>query len=391
MTAAPSPCQIPMPMTRTWAEVEKVGRVVPPMGGRNWHVEFRVRWPGSSQIRRVRITRAPGYGKIESEIEAEKVLNQIRAELLHVPLEKLVSRYVDVPESRVLFRWNQHFLEEMQRRFDRGRVSEKRVRELKYYEGRGYLEFWRDAPLYSVDDPALERWKVWLEERFRKLSGRSIKHVIADFGTFLRWEKRQGTIVRVPDLPVVQIMQRQKHVPNEVDLAKILDAIPEEERGIFEARSFAGLRMSEARRLVVADYDFERGWLNIPPEKSKTRKGRPLDIRTVIPELDAWITRYRKTADRWEPLFVNPRSEDGNWRPRAERLAWIKALKLCSLEHVRPNEGGRHAFVTNEIARGTDAEAVRDWVGHSSRDMIDAYKHVTPVSLARRMRGPKRD
>ncbi len=89
-----------------------------------------------------------------------------------------------------------------------------------------------------------------------------------------------------------------------------------------------------------------------------------------------------------EPLFINPnaRNPERRWLEHAERNVWVAALKSAGVEHVKPNEGGRHAFITNQIAEGTDPYAVKDWAGHTSLQTTEGYKSVTAVTLARRMR-----
>ncbi len=378
----------------TWADVEQIGKIRLDRD-RGWHIDFRaVWWPGCREPRRVRITQAPGYGRFETEHEAQKALFQIHARLLDgKPLYDILSAYLktDAPENTVLHRWNHEFLPEQARKHARGKLSRKRKLELERYEGRGHLEFWEGVSLRNVDTPMVRRWLMWLEEKFPQLQPRTLKHLIADFGTFLRFEKTLGSVDKVPDLPKIDLPEHEKKVPERVDLDRILAEISEEIRGLWIARSLAGLRPSEARRLDVCDYDFAQGVLRIPGSKSKTRKSRLLPIRDVVPELDTWLQRWRATALGAEPLFVSPRAvnPEKRWIEATERLAWVNALKRLGFEHIRPNEGGRHAFVTHEIASGTDVYAVKDWAGHSSLASTEVYKSVTAVTLARRMR-PRR-
>lgn len=376
---------------RTWADVDGTGRVRwdPKL---RWHLDFRtVRWPGAEQPRRVRVTSAPGYGRFETEHEAAKALIQIQSKLLDgKALHDVLAQYLEVeaPEDAALHRWRHDFLRELERRHARGQLSEKRLHELQRYEGRGHLEFWREVSLHAVSGPLLERWVQWLEETYPHLSARTIKHLVDDFGTFLRYEHRMGALERLPQLPRIKVPVGQPKVPAEPDLARILEAIPSRIRGLWLARSRAGLRASEARRLDVTDYAPGSGELTIPGAKSKTRRGRVLPLRDVVPELDRWILEHRSAARPWEPLFVNETAANPEmrWKDRSERRVWAHALETCGFEHIRPNEAGRHAFGTHETSRGTDRYALKDWMGHASISSTERYITVSAVSLARRMR-----
>ena len=357
------------------------------------HIDFRsVKWPGRTEGRRIKINRAPGYGRFTSEDEAEKCRLEILAQSLHKPLYDVLSQYLrrETPENSA--GWNHDFLPAKWAKHQRkGKPSRKRIYELERYEHRGHLDFWAEISIHSVNESAFERWVAWLETKFPHLAPRTIKHLVDDFWTFLRHEKKFGVIDQVPERPEIEVPAHQPKVPNKSDRDRLLRAIPWSERGLFIARTLAGLRPSEARRLDVGDYDFRAGELRIQSVKSKTQRGRDLPIRDVVPALDEWIVEHRAEAKAWKPLFPNPRAEnpEGRWMDRAERLVWTRAEKICGFEHIRPNEGGRHSFATHEIGDGTDVYAVKDWMGHTSLKSTERYTTISTVTLARRMR-PKR-
>lgn len=379
----------------TWRDVEHVG-TVRFVARRGWCIEFRsVRWPGRDKPRRVFVTNAPGYGRFENEREAGKAHIQIQARVLDGrPLHEVLSEYLgEVPENTVIHRWNTEFLPEQRRKHEDGELSDKRLAHLSQYERRGHFAFWEGWPLHRVDSAALKGWLHWLRQQRKadgspRLQAGAIKHLVADFGTFLRFEVGIGALASMPAVPRISLPENQKRVPRMDDARRVLAAIPEGQRGLWLARTLAGLRPSEARRLDVADYDFEIGELRIPGKKSKTRKGRALPIRAVVPELDAWLVANRGSALGAEPLFPNIQgySKDRRWREHAERLCWVAAIEAAGVEYVQPNAGGRHAFATHEIGSGTDAYAVRDWMGHTTLKTTERYISVTSVTLARRMR-----
>jgi len=152
----------------------------------------------------------------------------------------------------------------------------------------------------------------------------------------------------------------------------ILEAIPENERGIFLALAHLGLRPGEARALEVAD--FRDGWLTVdkavkgsaasaPIRGTKTRKGKRLPVGEVVAD---WIERHidPKSRLRGDPLFVNPRT-GRRWSHWALRDRWICAGKAVGIENVRLYEGTKHTMATDAVRRGVSERALQRFLGHA--------------------------
>ncbi len=372
---------------KTWAEVAKLG-VVAHDKFRGWHVLFsRVLWPGNPEPKRIRINKVPDYGQLQTEEAASQVLTLIRQRAMSRPLFEVLAEYMPDPpaEQMVPARWAGDFVALKRTEQERGEISSDRVRELAAYPRRGYLEYLKNCPVGRLDDPTIARWYDWLRGQFPQLGQPSIRHVVTDFRTFCGYLKRVGALQAIPAFPRVKGKTRARSVPDRESLSRILAEIPEEERGLWLARSYAGLRPAEARRVDVRDY--KAGVLTIRAEICKTGTARSLPIADVAPELAQWIESHRSGARPWDPLFPAPRSSDGRWRPTPERRVWVAALEAAGYEHVAPNVGGRHHFVTHEMTvLQTDARAVRDFVGHASLQTTMNYTHADSRRLSRRMR-----
>lgn len=368
--------------------MESLGRVYK-HPKRGWCVEFRsVQWPGRAKPRRVIVVQHEDFGRLESEAEATKVQMRIQARVLDGRhLYEVLSRYIDeVPEDAVLYRYREEFLPQWRVRHDEGRLSKDRLDELAGYEGRGHLDFWSTLALHAVTSVQLERWVHWLYKR--GLKGGYIRHLVADFGTFLRYEHRIGSLRQLPQLPHVEWSAQEKDIPPLDDALRVIAAIPEEMQGLWLAHTLAGLRPAEGRRLDVRHYNFATGDLTIPT-KSRHKRGRRLPIRTVVPALDAWLVKHRQGAMGAEPLFPNPRAYKKSaqrWLPHAERLCWARACEAAGVEYCEPNAAGRHAFATHEANEDTDVYALKDWMGHTSIATTERYFKLATSPLARRMR-----
>lgn len=380
-------CQPPAWRATTWAEVAEEG-VVTWDQKRGWHILFsRVWFPGADKPARVRFNRAPQIGRFKTRELAELALTVLRQRrCAGTPLHDLLAEYMPrpKPEQMVPHRWRVEFVKAKEAARDRGEISHERYRHLRDLPNPGYLDWWSDTPVGAITGPAVVAWVDWLRRTYPALEATSLRHLVADFGTFCRWMHQRGSLATVPPLPRMKASRRARTVPDQGSLRRILAEIPEAERGLWLARSLAGLRPAEARRADVGDY--RDGVLTLRPEVVKTDKPRVLAIRDVAPELDAWIRAHRAQALPWEPLFTNPRARDGRWRETPEARVWRRACRDAEVEHVQPNHGGRHAFATHEIASGTDAWALKDWMGHRSVQTTQRYVDVDAVTLARRMR-----
>lgn len=369
---------------KTWADVADVGRVVW-TAERGWHIEFRSVWyPGADNPRRVRVMYAEQYGRIDSEGAAQRVLETIRDKHRTRPLYDVLAEYKTAAEDMVPARYAAQFLAAKKVAADRKEITADRYRALAGLHGRGYLEFWKACPVAKINGPGVQAWYEWLRSAHTHLGDGSIRHLLRDFRAFCGYMRKVGALKDIPEFPRIRVRETRRRVPDQGSLAKVLDEIPEAERGLFLARSYAGLRPAEGRRLDVRDY--KAGVMTVRAEVSKTGETRVLEIATVAPILDAWIQKHRKGATPWEPLFPAPRARDKRWRATPERRVWCEALRAAGLEHIAPNMGGRHAFATHEIAGGTDAYALKDWMGHASLQTTQRYVDVDAVSLARRMR-----
>lgn len=124
---------------------------------------------------------------------------------------------------------------------------------------------------------------------------KSVRHIVNAFMGFARWLAAQQLIDAVPKKPALEPpAERRLPVPDEEFVDRYLAAIPNSARGLFLVRSRDGLRPSEARRLHIEDYDFERRELTI--RLTKTEKGKrriPVDWETAE-WIENWVPMDRR-------------------------------------------------------------------------------------------------
>ncbi len=152
---------------------------------------------------------------------------------------------------------------------------------------------------------------------------------------------------------------------------RVLSQIPESRRGLFLARSYMGFRASEARRLNVADLklgpegDLGDAFIDLHPRSSKMRQGRKLELH---PEVAVWLAPFGELQRiGLKPLFRNRRAtnDEKRWTETSEKRTLTRAMSLSKVEHIKPNEMGRHFFATQAVNRGAGIYDVQDWLGRS--------------------------
>ncbi len=187
-------------------------------------------------------------------------------------------------------------------------------------------------------------------------------------------------------LEVPAVRGRRPRVAPADEAAKLLAALPDEDRALWATAFFAGLRRGEIRGLKASDVDLDagrlhvrRGWDDMKGEiAEKTFSGkRSVPIFGVLrKELVAHKLRTGRSGD---DLFFGSTADtpfDPSTVRRRARAAW----KRAGLEPMGLHPG-RHTAASYMIACGLDSKEVSTYVGHSTIVMTyDVYGHLFPDS-----------
>jgi integrase len=219
--------------------------------------------------------------------------------------------------------------------------------------------------------------------------------VLAAFRGFLSWLHRRGQIREVPDFPRVRVKERDPRIIGIADQDRVLQAIPQQERGTFLALAHLGLRPGEARALTVGDY--HDGWVTVdkavkgktvgaPIRGTKTGRSKRLPVSE---ELGSWIERHLEPAARLQrrPLIPNPRT-GGIWPHKALQRAWNRAVQEAELPRISLYEGTKHSFATDAIRRGVPERHLQTFLGHRNVQSTRRYARLADNAMLEVLRSP---
>jgi integrase/recombinase XerC len=213
--------------------------------------------------------------------------------------------------------------------------------------------------------------------------GRKLSSLRAFFRLAVRRRLTSGSPVAALRAP-----KRARRLPSFLskdDVGRLLDAEAGQaqaqpgERALFELIYGAGLRVSEACRLDVADWDPEGAGGRARVRRGKGQKDRVVPfgskarqaLDAYLPERDAVLAAARR-PDR-EALFVNRRGR--RMQPRQVRRLLARREQLTGTPAVSPH-ALRHSFATHLLGEGADLRAIQEMLGHSSLRTTQRYAHV---------------
>jgi integrase len=187
------------------------------------------------------------------------------------------------------------------------------------------------------------------------------------------------TQLRLPALP-----GGTRQIADPEQAARLLDALPDEQRALWATAFYAGLRMGELRALRWRHVDFdagrirvEAGWDDYEGEQdTKTAAG----VRTVplIGRLRSELARHRLASGRGpDDLCFGETPSRAPVRSTVRARA-LRAWKAAGLEALTPHEA-RHTCASYLAAAGLTHKEVQTAMGHADiRTTLNLYAKAVP-------------
>jgi site-specific recombinase XerD len=261
-------------------------------------------------------------------------------------------------------------------------IEDMRMRDFSKHTVAAYVSaVYRLANHYHCSPDKLNREQIraflldLIEQK--KASWSYYKQVLAALRFFYRHVLRRGEVVEDVIGPRPQIRLPVVLSPQEV--ARFFQAIPSlKHRTILMLAYGAGLRISEAVRVRVADIDRQRNVLRV--EQGKRKKDR---YTLLSPALLEMLDRYCWAAQPKDLLFTTTRFKDRPITDSTVQRVCIQAQKDAGIDKRISPHTLRHSFATHLLEAGTDLRVIQALLGHASPKTTAIYTRVSTALIAK--------
>lgn len=290
-----------------------------------------------------------------------------------------VGRYLDL------------WLAECEQAVDSRDMSPRTLRERqRWCDESGHIGgYWRERSVHGITRPELTGYLNWLSRRQgrnkKPLSGKTRWNIVAAFHRFCGWRVEEEVIGRVPNFRWPKKHRKVAPILSMRSQQLVLEAIPEEARGVYLVMARLLVRPSEAVELRTSD--LRDGWINVSRARSdrkidapawRTKTGEPKTL-PVPDDVASWIERHSPR----EPsalLFPNPRT-GGPWSEASLRRQWGKACREVGLEGVGIYAATKHSTATELRRRGVPLDVIQRAAGHADRRSTELYAQLADSAL----------
>jgi integrase len=203
-------------------------------------------------------------------------------------------------------------------------------------------------------------------------------HRLSTLKAMLHFAQKDGMIARIPPFPALPqgLKQEIRYLTREQQ-EKVLQAIPERHRGIFEFAMEFGLRIGEVCALQWSDItDTEiviRRTMSDGKVRESTKTGKSR-VYGRTRKADSIIRAAKDSAENDEAisLYVFRRKEVRPYTWKSLTCWWRTATKKAGI-HINLYNGIRHSLGCQLMDEGIELEMVRDILGHTSTNMTRRY------------------
>lgn len=252
------------------------------------------------------------------------------------------------------------------------------LKDLRYFNR--YMTDVYNTAIYVEDITAddVEEYMYYLVDE-RELAPRSRNRYLFSLRSFLNFavKKRWVEFNAATEVDQVKVMDEKKVALTQAEIEELLPAIEHPIiRFAVELMCFTGLRVKEARTLVMADIDFEENQLLA---NGKGKKQRYIPIASAFkPSLEEYIADIREAEDspyllatkktgKLSAIYIN------NELHRAVKaLGWNKNVTCHAL---------RRSFATNLLRKGVNVFAISKLLGHASIKTTTVYLQLNENEL----------
>lgn len=249
--------------------------------------------------------------------------------------------------------------------------------------------------------------RAWLGSMAEQgIESASLRRKTQSLRAFYSWGERKGIFRRNPAADVI-LPKKGKHLPDFIKESEIENLLKQmgtqsEERRVesgdglekeFERKRnyliilmlySLGIRQAELLALTDADISFEKSEIRVTGKRKKQRVlPLPAELAEHIRELQRLRDAGKTEFDAPKPLITTRRGKMS--KIRLYRIVH-EALQQTNVKQKSPHTL-RHTFATAMLNDGSDLDAVREMLGHSSLSTTQIYTHLSVRELMQNYRG----
>jgi site-specific recombinase XerD len=209
----------------------------------------------------------------------------------------------------------------------------------------------------------------------QKVAWGTYKQALAALRYLYRWVLNRGEVVQ--DIRAPKPERRLPVVLSFDEVHRFFAAIPSfKHRTLLMLAYAAGLRISEAASLRVADIDSQRMVIRVVQGKRKK------DRYTILSPLMLQMLRHYWWAARPQDYLFPGRGKNRYVRSSTVQRACIDAQQRAGLAKGVTPHTLRHSFATHLLEAGTELRVIQELLGHASPRTTAIYTHVSTKLIA---------
>ncbi|MEI8203556.1 MAG: site-specific tyrosine recombinase/integron integrase [Bacteroidota bacterium] len=232
-----------------------------------------------------------------------------------------------------------------------------------------FINYYSKKELNEITEVDIKNYLLYLVEK-RKISSSYQNQVINSIKFY--YEK----VCHGKRMPYITIDRpfKEKTLPNvlsEEEVKRIIKCVDNlKHKAILLTIYSAGLRISEAINLRIADIDSSRMAILIKGAKGKKDRNSILSGKLLL-ILREYFKQYKPKV--W--LFEG--QDGGQYSERSIQNVFRKACFDAKIMKKATVHTLRHSFATHLLERGTDLRYIQELLGHSSSKTTEIYTHIT--------------
>lgn len=249
-----------------------------------------------------------------------------------------------------------------------------RTREAYLSSVAALARYYRRSP-DQISEAEVQQYLLYLL-RERKLAWSSCNIVTHGLKFFYHRTLKRPEVEFV--IPSARQPQKLPQILSREEVAALIERAHNFKHRVFLMTTYAaGLRVSEACALKIADLDSQRMMIRITQGKGAKDRYTLLSARLLKELRRYWVT-YRPTPY----LFPAPRTPDAPMNTTAAQRIYYAARDRAGIA----KEGGihslRHAFATHLLEGGVDVHTIQRLMGHNQISTTMRYFHLAREHLA---------